>query len=125
MLISCRPNSEVPRAIDEVIDRVNIRGAEAQRLREIRSLEDLQLLVSIKDHGHQQNKSITKGGRLQDAMVRINDFGKAYSSILGSFRDAVPNSGGHAIWALLGGFFLVAERKDSREKSITDVGIEC
>jgi hypothetical protein len=55
--------------------------------------------------------------------VKIDDFAKAYEPILSAFKEAIPNGGGHAVWALLGGFFLIAQRKDRREKAITEVSV--
>lgn len=73
------------------------------------------------DLQHQQKLESTKGGKFQSSLVKIDEFGKAYGPILSAFKEAVPNGGGNAVWALLGGLFLVAQRKDRMEKAISEV----
>lgn len=116
-----RKNSALHVPIETAISKLNIKDAEARKLRNICSLEDLQHFVSAENKLHQQNIEQSNGGKLQSVLVKVDDFGKAYEPILGAFKEAVPNGGGHAVWALLGGVFLVAQRKDRREKAISEV----
>lgn len=110
-------------SIEAAIIKLNIKETEAKKLRSICCLEDLQHFVNAENKLHQQNLGNSSGGKLQSVLVKVDDFAKAYEPILGAFKEAVPNGGGHAVWALLGGFFLVAQRKDRREKAITEVSI--
>jgi hypothetical protein len=116
-----RSNIAVSGSLKEVVQRLKIRGAEAEKLLQICSLEDLRIFVTFENQAHQQRIDITGGGKFQTSLLRIDEFGKAYAPILSAFKEALPNGGGHAVWALLGGLFLVAQRKDRREKSISEV----
>jgi hypothetical protein len=98
-----------------------VKSAEAEKLRAIRSLQDLQTIVGDQAAALQNTRQTTSRGKLQSTLVKINDFGKAYGTILESFKEAIPNGGGHAVWFLLGGLFVIADKKDSREKAISEV----
>jgi hypothetical protein len=107
--------------IESVIQKAKLKHAEAQKLRAIRSLQDLQTMVGDQEADHRNSREVTARGKFQGALVKINEFGKAYGTVLDSLKEAVPHGGGQAVWVLLGGLFIVADRKNSREKAISEV----
>jgi hypothetical protein len=107
--------------VEQIIQTAKLKPAEAQRLRAISSLRDLQRIIGHQEADHRNTGKSTPGGRFQGALVKINDFGKTYDTVLDSLKEAVPHGGGHAVWVLLGGLFIVAEKKDSHEKAISEV----
>jgi hypothetical protein len=113
--------SDITPTVEQIIQTAKLKPAEAQRLRAISSLRDLQRIVGHQEADHRDAGKTTAGGRFQGALVKIHEFGKTYDTVLNSLKEAVPHGGGHVVWVLLGGLFIVAEKKNNHEKAISKV----